>query len=76
MDEHVLAAVIGRDKAEAFCGIEKLHGSDGHDISFASSGSGSAPCVAGRGNKRSGSIRRFRFVRRAQGGSERQKNFV
>jgi hypothetical protein len=32
MDEHVLAAAIRRDEAEALCGIEELHGADGHWI--------------------------------------------
>src|SRR3569833_1108376 len=32
MDEHVLAAVIGRDEAKTLGGIEELDGSDSHEI--------------------------------------------
>jgi hypothetical protein len=30
VDEHVLAAIIGRDEAVAFGGIEPFHGAGGH----------------------------------------------
>jgi hypothetical protein len=36
MNEHVRSAVIWRDKAEAFGGVEEFDGSDGHDDSLQS----------------------------------------
>src|ERR1700744_4377164 len=34
MDENVLAAAFGRNKTKSLGRVEKLHGSDGHELSF------------------------------------------
>src|SRR5471030_1276424 len=79
--KHVLAAAFRRNETETLGGVEKLHGTDGHDCSFKSSGSAHAKCRGGRGNKNiwslgSFSVRPARPLKNQKAGSERQKRFV